>query len=79
MSVSVAKDNIIKPLHPSMGESRKHMITGQIKSQVDEIWDTCWAGGIANPISVIEQITYLLFIRRLDEKAYCMSNKSERV
>jgi type I restriction enzyme M protein len=43
------------------------MITGQIKSQVDKIWDSFWTGGIANPLSVIEQFTYLLFIRRLDE------------
>lgn len=43
------------------------MLTGKIKNQVDEIWETFWTGGIANPISVIEQFTFLLFIRRLDE------------
>lgn len=43
------------------------MLTGKIKNQVDEIWEAFWTGGIANPISVIEQFTYLLFIRRLDE------------
>ena len=43
------------------------MITGEIKSKVDRIWDTMWSGGISNPLSVIEQLTYLLFIRRLDE------------
>jgi type I restriction enzyme M protein len=43
------------------------MITGELKSKVDKIWDTMWAGGIANPLSVIEQLTYLLFIKRLDE------------
>ena len=43
------------------------MITGEIKSQIDKIWETFWTGGIANPLSVIEQFTYLLFIRRLDE------------
>lgn len=43
------------------------MITGELKSKVDRIWDTMWAGGIANPLSVIEQLTYLLFIKRLDE------------
>lgn len=43
------------------------MITGDLKSKVDRLWDAFWAGGIANPLEVIEQITYLLFIKRLDE------------
>jgi type I restriction enzyme M protein len=43
------------------------MITGELKSKVDRIWDTLWSGGISNPLSVIEQLTYLLFIKRLDE------------
>ena len=43
------------------------MITGAIKSQVDRVWDAFWSGGVSNPLSVIEQITYLLFARRLDE------------
>ncbi|WP_269538048.1 type I restriction-modification system subunit M [Cerasicoccus fimbriatus] len=43
------------------------MITGAVKNQVDQIWDAFWAGGIASPISVIEQMTYLLFIKGLDE------------
>ena len=43
------------------------MITGELKSKVDRIWDSMWSGGISNPLSVIEQLTYLLFIKRLDE------------
>ena len=43
------------------------MITGEIKSKVDAIWDTMWSGGISNPLIVVEQLTYLLFIKRLDE------------
>lgn len=43
------------------------MLTGEIRSQVDTMWDAFWSGGIANPLSGIEQITYLLFLRRLDE------------
>ena len=43
------------------------MITGEIKNKVDKIWEIFWTGGITNPLSVIEQITYLLFIRGLDE------------
>ncbi len=43
------------------------MITGELKAQVDKIWNTFWTGGISNPLTVIEQFTFLLFIRRLDE------------
>ena len=43
------------------------MLTGEIRSQIDRIWDAFWSGGIANPLEVIEQITYLLFLRRLDD------------
>ena len=43
------------------------MIIGELKSKVDRIWDTMWSGGISNPLSVIEQLPYLLFIKRLDE------------
>ena len=43
------------------------MITGELKSRVDRIWNTMWSGGISNPLSVIEQLTYLLFIKGLDE------------
>lgn len=39
------------------------MITGPIKRQIDCIWDAFWSGGISNPLEVIEQITYLLFLR----------------
>jgi len=43
------------------------MLSGDIRNQIDRIWDTFWTGGISNPLEVIEQITYLLFLRRLDE------------
>lgn len=43
------------------------MITGELKSKVDKIWETFWTGGITNPLEVIEQFTYLLFIKNLDE------------
>lgn len=44
------------------------MITGAVKNKIDKIWTDIWAGGITNPITVIEQLTYLMFIRSLDEK-----------
>jgi len=43
------------------------MVTGEIKNKVDQIWNAFWSGGVSNPLSVIEQITYLLFAKRLDE------------
>ena len=43
------------------------MITGAIRSQVDKVWDAFWSGGVSNPLTVIEQITYLLFAKRLDD------------
>jgi len=45
----------------------ERVITGELKSKVDRVWDAFWSGGISNPLMVIEQITYLLFLRRLDE------------
>ena len=42
------------------------MITGELKSQVDKLWTEFWTGGIANPLTVIEQITFLMFARLLD-------------
>jgi len=43
------------------------MLTGPLKSKIDKVWDAFAAGGVTNPLTVIEQISYLLFIRRLDE------------
>lgn len=43
------------------------MLTGEIRAQIDRVWNAFWTGGLSNPLTVIEQMTYLLFIRRLDE------------
>ena len=43
------------------------MITGELKNKVDSIWDTIWTGGISSPITVLEQITYLMFMKLLDD------------
>ena len=40
------------------------MITGEMKNKVDAIWDTIWTGGITSPITVLEQITYLMFMSK---------------
>ena len=55
------------------------MITGDIKNRIDQIWDAFWSGGISNPLEVMEQITYLLFIRRLDDLYTLEMNKSARL
>jgi type I restriction enzyme M protein len=46
--------------------------------QLDRIWDAFWSGGISNPLEVIEQITYLLFLRRLDDLYTLEENKANR-
>ena len=55
------------------------MITGDIKTQIDRIWDSFWSGGISNPLEVMEQITYLLFLRRLDDMHTLEENKANRL
>ena len=44
------------------------MITGATRNKVDAIWQKMWEGGITNPLDVITNLTYLMFMRRLDEK-----------
>src|SRR6202035_3244544 len=56
----------------------KPMLTGEIRSQIDRIWDAFWSGGISNPLEVIEQITYLLFLKRLDEQEIAEELKANR-
>ncbi len=55
------------------------MITGELKSQIDAVWNAFWTGGISNPLEVIEQITYLLFIKRLDELHTAEEKKANRL
>lgn len=43
------------------------MITGELKSKVDAIWNAMWTGGLSNPQTVMEQLTLLLFLKGLDE------------
>jgi type I restriction enzyme M protein len=43
------------------------MLTGELRNKIDAIWNDFWSGGLSNPLQVIEQITYLIFIKRLDE------------
>jgi type I restriction enzyme M protein len=55
------------------------MLTGEIRNQIDQIWNAFWSGGVSNPLSVIEQITYLLFIKRLDDLHTLEENKASNL
>ena len=55
------------------------MLTGELRSQVHRLWDSFWTGGISNPLKVVEQITYLLFLKRLDDLQTLEENKSQRL
>jgi hypothetical protein len=48
---------------PTPSSSGGCLLSGDIRNQIDRIWDAFWSGGISNPLEVIEQITYLLFLR----------------
>ena len=54
-------------------------ITGELKSKIDRVWDAFWSGGISNPLEVMEQITYLLFVRRLDDLHTAAENRANRL
>ncbi|WP_342801261.1 class I SAM-dependent DNA methyltransferase [Nocardia sp. No.11] len=54
------------------------MITGELRSKIDRLWDAFWSGGISNPLEVIEQITYLMFLKRLDELQTGKERKANR-
>ena len=43
------------------------MVTGEIKNRIDQIWDIFWTGGISNSITILEQMTYLFFMKMLDD------------
>jgi len=55
------------------------MINGELKSQVDKIWEAFWTGGISNPLTVIEQFTFLLFLRRIDERQLLEEKKANMI
>lgn len=50
------------------------MITGELRNKVDKLWEMFWTGGLTNPLDIIEQITYLMFIRDLDQ----MDNQKQK-
>jgi type I restriction enzyme M protein len=54
------------------------VLTGEIKGKIDKIWDAFWTGGISDSLRVIEQMSYLLFIKRLDDIHTARENKANR-
>lgn len=54
------------------------MLTGPIKNNVDKLWEKFWTGGITNPLTVIEQISYLMFARMLDMQEEVAERKASR-
>ena len=59
-----------------VAKRKKHMITGELRNKVDKIWEVFWTGGITNPLEVIEQFTYLLFIKQLDDVETTKENEA---
>lgn len=53
------------------------MLTGEIRGQIDKLRDALWSGGVSNPLTGVEQITYLLFARRIDEMQTLEENKAQ--
>src|ERR1019366_7793098 len=49
-------------------DARGTMLTGELRNQIDRVWDTFWTGGLSSPMGVMEEITYLLFLKRLDDE-----------
>ncbi|WP_264371155.1 type I restriction-modification system subunit M N-terminal domain-containing protein [Azotobacter chroococcum] len=54
------------------------MLTGQIRNDIDKLWEKFWTGGITNPLTVIEQISYLMFARMLDMQEDVAERKANR-
>lgn len=55
------------------------MLNSEIKSKIDKLWNGFWSGGISNPLTVIEQISYLLFIKRLDDIDNANEKRANRI
>ncbi len=54
------------------------MLSSEIKSKIDKLWNNFWSGGISNLLTVIEQISYLLFIKRLDDIDNAQEKRANR-
>lgn len=75
------RSHALRSVTQSMGTIfyRKNMITGELKNQVDKIWEAFWTGGFSSPLIVIEQFTFLLFLRRMDERQLLEEKKANLI
>ncbi len=71
--------NVLDRFKPTQGPQTTRMITGQMKSRIDKLWTEFWTGGITNPLTVIEQISYLMFLRMLDIRESRNEKLAQRV
>ena len=55
------------------------MLNPELRGKVDRLWDNFWSGGISNPLTVVEQISYLLFIKRLDDREILAERKANQL
>ena len=55
------------------------MITGEMKNYVDQLWITIYSNGISNPLTVIEQVSYLKFIKRIDDEELAKEKRANRL
>ena len=55
------------------------MITGPLRTRIDKLWEEFWTGGITNPLTVIEQISFLMFARLLDMRESTEEKKFDRI
>ena len=54
------------------------MTDREFKAKIDELWNTFWSSGISNPISVVEQMTYLIFFKMFEEQENLEQKRAER-
>ena len=84
MATSLAAANYAHPgkalgiAHPGPQLSAIPMLNGDIRSKIYALWNAFWIGGISNPLEVIKQITYLLFLKRLDDLHTLEESKAAR-
>ncbi len=76
----IIQEKLFSAMHWCMGnnttKTENGMITGDLRNKIDRIWETFWTGGITNPLDVIEQFTYLLFIKQLDDVETTKENEA---
>src|SRR5687768_1148029 len=76
---SASASSKLREIFRPIRKQTKNRRCSPTKSAADQIWNAFWSGGISNPLEVIEQITYLLFIKRLDDLHTAQEAKANRL